>query len=143
MQINVSELEGTVVPNAREGSQTLKVIEVIEKLDEARMEYLQIAFINQWGENHKEKFYPTKHAKKLYELACAFSDGISKQGKDTVLDTSSFVGNYFHCRLTSVELAHGEISDAYFIRDIRVSPNRKDLNKSRQYKRDRKKKTSK
>jgi len=137
MTIDVSEFEDAIVLNAREGVQTLKVIEVIEKLDAAKMEYLQISFINQWGENHREKFYPTKHAKKLYELACAFSDGISKKGKVTVLNTSSFVGNYFHCRLTSVEMPQGEITDSYFIREIRVSPKRKDLTKSRQFKRDR------
>ena len=135
MRIDVTELSKKIVFNARPGGQTLKIIEIIEKLDEARMEYEQMIFVNQWGEYHTEKFYPERHAEKLYELACAFSDAVYREGETVEVDTSDFVGNYFYATLTNVELKHGEISDAMFIRDIRVSPKRKDLSGSRYFKR--------
>jgi hypothetical protein len=140
MKIDVTDLAEEIVYNAREGSQTLKIIEVTEKLDDAKMPFLAIKFVNQWGEYHYEKFYPEKHRKKLYEIACAIDGTTYKDSDGIVLDTKEFVGGFIHCSLENVETQRGEITRTMYIRNIRVSPRRKDTTGSMQFKRVRNKK---
>jgi len=140
MQIDVTEEAKEIVYNARLGQQNMKIVEATETLDDARMEYLQITFVNQWGEYHREKFYPTKHAKKLLLLARAFNDAVYRDGQQTVIDTADFVGNYFNCCLVTPALPSGEVSETKYIRDVRVCPLRKDNSGSWNFKKDRRKK---
>lgn len=143
MKINITDISKEIAFNARLGMQNMKIVEVTETLDSARMEYLLIKFVNQWGEYHKEKFYPDKHAKKLLELARAFADGVYKDGKETILDTAEFVGNYFNATLVAPPMPTGDVSTTLYIRDIRVCPIRKDNSGSWFFKKDRRKKTKK
>jgi hypothetical protein len=141
MQINVTDLAKEIVYNARLGQQNMKVVEVIEKLDDARMEFLQITFVSQFGEYHKEKFYPDRHAKKLLMLARSFNEGEYRDGKEVIIDTTDFVGNYFNCRLVAPPLSDGQVSDTKYIRDVRVCPLRKDQSGSWNFKKNRRKKS--
>ncbi len=143
MEIDVTDLAKEIIYNARLGQQTLKVIEITEKLDKARMEFLSVKFVNQWGELHIEKFYPTKHARKLYQLACAIDGTLYKDGDATIVDTKELIGGYFHATLTNVEMKTGEITDTIYIRNIRTSPRRKDTTGSMSFKKVRQKKVIK
>ena len=141
MKIDVTDLSQEIIYNARLGRQNMKVIEVIEKLDDARQEYLQIRFVNQWGEYHIEKFYPDRHARKLYELARVIGDECFERDDEgrVIVNTKELVGGYFSCVLTNVETKKGEVTDTVYIRDIRANPNRKDTSGSWSYKRNRRK----
>lgn len=141
MKIDVTELTEEIIYNARPGRQNMKVIEVTEKLDEARQEFLAIRFVNQWGEYHIEKFYPDRHARKLYELARVIGDECFEIDEDgnTIINTKELVGGYFNCVLTNVEIGRGEVTDTLYIRDIRGNPRRKDTTGSWSYKKMRRK----
>ncbi len=143
MQIDVTDIAKEIVCNARLGIQNMKVVEVTENLDDARMEYLLIKFVNQWGEYHKEKFYPDKHAKKLYQLAGAFTDGVYNENGGTILDTKDFTGNYFNATLVAPPMPTGDVSNTLYIRDIRVCPIRKDTSGSWFFKKNRRKRDTK
>lgn len=142
MKIDVTELANEIIYNARLGRQNMKIIEIVEKLDEARREYLQIRFVNQWGEYHIEKFYPDKHARKLYELARVIGEECFETDADgnVVINTKELVGGYFSCVLTNVETKSGEVTDTVYIRDIRANPTRKDTTGSWSYKKPRRRK---
>jgi len=141
MKIDVTDLSEEIIYNARQGRQNMKVVEVIEKLDDARQEFLAIRFVNQWGEYHIEKFYPDKHARKLYELARVIGDECFERDEDgnTIINTKELVGGYFNCVLTNVETTTGEVTDTVYIRDIRSNPRRKDTTGSWSYKKSRRK----
>lgn len=143
MLVDVTNLSKEIIYNARSGQQTLKVIEIVEKLDDARQAFLSFKFVNQWGEYHIEKFYPIAHARKLYQLSCAIDNSLYKEGLSTLIDTDNLIGGYFHASLTNVEMKTGEITENFYIRKIRVSPRRKDLSGSMFFKKVKKKKTVK
>jgi len=144
MQIDVTDFDNEFREDARLGSQSMKIVEIIEKLDESRREFLSFHFVNQWEEHHYEKFYPDRHTRKMFNIASAIGEEcFSKQGGRSIIDTGELVGGYFHCVLTNVELKSGDITDRAFIRMIRGSPRRKDLTKSMHFKRPRVKKVIK
>lgn len=145
MKIDVTELADEMIYDARPGRQNMKVIEVIEKLDEARQEFLAIRFVNQWEERHIEKFYPDRHARKLYELARVIGDECFETDEDgnRIINTKELVGGYFNCTLTNVETGRGEVTDTLYIRDIRGNNRRKDTTGSWNYNRSRRKEVKK
>jgi len=144
MQIDVTNFHDEYINNSRLGQQSMKIIEIIEKLDERRREYLQIHFVNQWEEHHYEKFYPDRHSRKLYEIASAIgSDCFHKDKGNIIIDTSQIIGGFIHCILTNVEMKNGEITDTAYIRMIRASHRRKDTTGSWNFKKVRQKKVIK
>lgn len=134
MKIDVDKFTKEIIENAREGKQNMKVLEIIEKLDDQRNEFLSIRFINQYGETHYEKFYPDRHARKLYELAMVINDGCFtiEDGKK-IVDTKGLIGGYFNCVLTPVPTKSGEVTDKFYIRNIRAFPKRKDTTGSQSF----------
>lgn len=124
MIVDVTDLDDEIVYNARPGPQTLKIIEVSDRIDEAKRDYLLIKFINQWGEYHAEPFYPQWQRRKLREIAYAIGDPVFVE--PGIFDTSLFVGGYIHADVTPVETQRGGISRGMFLRDIRKSPRRYD-----------------
>ena len=140
MQVDVTDIAKEIVYNARLGLQNMKVIEVTEKLDDDRKEFLAMKFVNQWGEYHYEKVYPDKHGRKLFELASAINDGIHTDGGRTIVDAKQLIGGYFNATLEPAPMQNGDVTTTLYIRKIRAYPRRKDTTGSMGFKRPRKRK---
>jgi hypothetical protein len=137
MEIDVTEFESEIVYNARPGPQTLKIIEILEKVDERGEEFLDVKFVNQWEEYHIEKFYP-RHFRRLYQIAGAIGEEcFVRENGAVVLNTDNMIGGYFHATLEHSETHTGETTRGVYIRDIRATTRRKDLSGSRHFKRPR------
>lgn len=124
MLVDVTDLDEEIIYNARPGPQTLKIIEVSDRIDDKKRDYLLIKFINQWGEYHAEPFYPQWQRRKLREIAYAIGDEVFLE--PGLFDTNLFVGGYIHADVTPVETNSGGISQGMFLRDIRRATRRYD-----------------
>jgi len=145
MIIDATDYEREIIYNARPGPQSLKIIEVSDRIDSKKRSYVLIKFVNQWEEYHVEHFYPEWHRDRLMQIASAIGEECFQKHPDgsITFDTEAFVGGYIHGTLSNIETPNGGITDNLYLRQIRASPRRKDTTGSRHFKRVRKKRKQK
>ena len=140
MKIDVSDLDEVWIDNARLGPQTLKIVEIQERIDRRHDEYLVFRFVNQWEERYSEPMYPVRDRLKIFEIAKAVGKHCLKEnGGQVVVDTEKMLGAYIHADLVIPERNDGMPAARPFLRNIRATPRRQDVGvKYRSFKRPRK-----
>ncbi|WP_456390270.1 hypothetical protein [Hydrogenimonas sp.] len=140
MKIDVSDLDEAWIDNAQLGPQTLKIIEIQERIDKAHNEYLVFRFINQWEQRYSEPMYPVRDRLKIFSIAKAVGKHcFREEGGQVTIDTEKMIGGYIHADLVIPEKADGEMASRAFLRNIKASPRRQDVGlKYRAFKRPRK-----